>query len=109
MATNLAPRRLAEPIVAIARICVFCGSSPGRPSSFADAAVHLGDVLAQRRLGLVYGGASVGTMGRLADAALAAGGEVIATVAARADALTGLRIVEQPPWLRHFTAAFAPV
>ena len=36
-------------------------------------------------------------------------GEVIATVAARADALTGLRIVEQPPWLRHFTAAFAPV
>jgi tryptophanase len=36
-------------------------------------------------------------------------GEVIAAVAARADALTGLRIVEQPPWLRHFTAAFAPV
>lgn len=36
-------------------------------------------------------------------------GEVIAAVAAQADQLTGLRIVEQAPWLRHFTAALAPL
>jgi tryptophanase len=36
-------------------------------------------------------------------------GEVIALVAEQAQRLTGLRIVEQSPWLRHFTATFAPV
>lgn len=57
------------------RICVFCGSSPGRLPAYAEAAAGLGRLLAERGIGLVYGGATVGTMGVLADAALAAGGE----------------------------------
>ncbi|MGH9092677.1 MAG: TIGR00730 family Rossman fold protein [Acidimicrobiales bacterium] len=61
-------------------VCVFCGSSPGgRPEYAADAAA-LGTLLARRGLRLVYGGAHVGTMGALADAALAAGGEVVGVI-----------------------------
>ena len=58
----------------IARVCVFCGSSPGSVPRFAELAAQTGTALAAQGLGLVYGGASVGLMGRLADAALAAGG-----------------------------------
>jgi len=60
----------------MARICVFCGSSPGGRSAYAESAARLGRALAERRIGLVYG-AWVGTMGTLADAALEAGGEVV--------------------------------
>jgi predicted Rossmann-fold nucleotide-binding protein len=59
------------------RICVFAGSSPGVRKEYAAAARALGRELARRGLGLVYGGASRGLMGVVADAALAAGGEVI--------------------------------
>jgi uncharacterized protein (TIGR00730 family) len=59
------------------RICVFCGSSPGADPAYAAAAADLGRLLATRGLGLVYGGGHVGLMGRLADAVLAEGGEVI--------------------------------
>jgi uncharacterized protein (TIGR00730 family) len=62
------------------RICVFCGSSPGRGDSYGEAAAGLGRLLAKRGIGLVYGGASVGTMGIVADAALAAGGEVVGVI-----------------------------
>ncbi|MGW4483548.1 LOG family protein [Amycolatopsis sp. NPDC004368] len=62
------------------RICVFCGSSTGLSPVYAEAATTLGKLLAQRGIGLVYGGASVGTMGAVADAALAAGGEVIGVI-----------------------------
>ncbi|MEW2499016.1 MULTISPECIES: TIGR00730 family Rossman fold protein [unclassified Amycolatopsis] len=62
------------------RICVFCGSSMGFSPAYAEAAAELGKLLAQRGIGLVYGGASVGTMGVVADAALAAGGEVIGVI-----------------------------
>ncbi|HVW18065.1 MAG TPA: TIGR00730 family Rossman fold protein [Solirubrobacteraceae bacterium] len=58
------------------RVCVFCGSSSGARPEYAAAAEALGTMLADRGIGLVYGGASVGLMGTLADAALAAGGEV---------------------------------
>jgi len=61
----------------VKRICVYCGSSPGRSPGYAAAARQLGAELAHRGLGLVYGGASVGVMGVVADAALAHGGEVI--------------------------------
>lgn len=64
------------------RICVFCGSSAGDRPEFSAAARRLGATLAGRDLGLVYGGASVGLMGVLADAALAAGGEVIGVIPA---------------------------
>jgi hypothetical protein len=64
----------------VKRVCVFCGSSTGRQPAYADAARALGSELARRRLGVVYGGGSVGLMGELADAALAAGGEVIGVI-----------------------------
>jgi uncharacterized protein (TIGR00730 family) len=65
------------------RICVFLGSNSGRRPEYKEAAVALGTALAQRGLGLVYGGSSVGLMGVLADAALAAGGEVIGVIPQR--------------------------
>jgi uncharacterized protein (TIGR00730 family) len=64
----------------IARVLVFCGSSPGARPEYAAAADELGRLIAQRGLGLVYGGAHVGLMGALADGALAAGGEVIGVI-----------------------------
>jgi uncharacterized protein (TIGR00730 family) len=64
----------------IRRVCVFCGSSPGASPRFGECAEHLGRQLAARRLGLVYGGASVGLMGRLAAGALQADGEVIGVI-----------------------------
>src|SRR6476469_6786826 len=59
------------------RICVFCGASPGNEARYVDAARAVGEGLAERGIGVVYGGGRVGLMGALADAALAAGGEVI--------------------------------
>lgn len=58
------------------RVCVFCGSSPGKTPSYQDAARKVGTVFAERGIELVYGGARAGTMGVLADATLAAGGTV---------------------------------
>jgi len=60
----------------LSSICVYCGSSKGSDPAFAQAARHLGTTLAQHHITLVYGGGAVGLMGVLADAALAAGGEV---------------------------------
>jgi uncharacterized protein (TIGR00730 family) len=62
------------------RICVFCGSSPGARPEYVEAARLLGHTLASKGIGLVYGGAKVGTMGKLASAALEAGGEVIGVI-----------------------------
>jgi uncharacterized protein (TIGR00730 family) len=61
-------------------ICVFCGSSPGRSPAHADAARQVGDLIARRGLGLVYGGGRVGLMGVVAEAALGAGGRVIGVI-----------------------------
>ncbi|MEM7674720.1 MAG: TIGR00730 family Rossman fold protein [Myxococcota bacterium] len=61
-------------------ICVFCGSSSGRDPAFSSAATTLGTLIARRGQRLVYGGAMVGLMGEVADAALAAGGEVIGVI-----------------------------
>ena len=61
-------------------ICVFCGSSPGADPRFMASATALGQALAESDRVLVYGGAKVGLMGALADAALAAGGKVIGVV-----------------------------
>jgi uncharacterized protein (TIGR00730 family) len=62
------------------RTAVFCGSSMGCPEHFAVAAADFGCGLARAGVGIVYGGASVGLMGVLADAALAEGGEVIGVI-----------------------------
>ena len=56
------------------RLCVFTGSSAGVRPEYPEAARDLGRLLAQRGIGLVYGGARVGLMGAVADAALEAGG-----------------------------------
>ncbi len=61
-------------------ICVFCGSNLGAQPEYVEAARHLGQVLAQRQITLVYGGARVGTMGEIADSVLAAGGHVIGII-----------------------------
>lgn len=82
-------------------VCVFCGSSNGVRPEYLVMARALGETLARRSLGLVYGGASVGLMGAVADAALAAGGRVIGVIPATLDkkeiahrALTELHIVD---------------
>lgn len=62
------------------RICVFSGSSPGQRHAYREAAASLGGLMAREGIGLVYGGASVGLMGTVADAARAAGGEVIGVI-----------------------------
>lgn len=61
-------------------VCVFCGSSPGKREGYGEAARAAGRTIAERGLRLVYGGAMVGLMGAVADAALAAGGEVIGVI-----------------------------
>jgi uncharacterized protein (TIGR00730 family) len=64
----------------IKRICVFCGSQTGKHPRYQHAATTLGRLLAQRGLGLVYGGGSVGLMGVIANAVLQAGGDVIGVI-----------------------------
>ena len=62
------------------RLCVYCGSSPGHDPSYREAARALGGELLARDLGLVYGGASVGLMGTIADTVMEGGGEVIGVI-----------------------------
>src|SRR6476646_11601048 len=61
-------------------LCVFCGANFGRRPADREAARHLGELLAQRGITLVYGGGNVGLMGTLADAALGGGGRVIGVI-----------------------------
>jgi hypothetical protein len=65
------------------RVLVFCGSSPGGRPEYAQCAADLGRLAASRGIEIVYGGASVGLMGALADSALAAGGTVIGVIPTR--------------------------
>lgn len=58
-------------------VAVYCGSAPGNDPAYLAEAKALGRAIAAARLGLVYGGASVGLMGAVADAALAGGAEVV--------------------------------
>ena len=62
------------------RLCVFSGSSPGGHPDYTQAAEELGRALAAQEIGVVYGGAQVGLMGAIADAALEAGGEVVGVI-----------------------------
>lgn len=66
--------------ISLRSLCVFCGSSVGNRPEYAAAAREVGRLLAQRGIRLVYGAGNVGLMGVLADAALAAGGEVIGVI-----------------------------
>ena len=85
----------------IRRLCVFCGASPGRDPAYLELAAAVGAGLAERGIGVVYGGSRVGMMGALADAALGAGGEVIGVIPRRLvdrevahRSLTELHVVE---------------
>ncbi len=61
-------------------ICVFCGSSKGNDPIHAEAAQALGQAMARRGLGLVYGAGNIGLMGVLADAVLAGGGRAVGVI-----------------------------
>ena len=74
------------------RVCVFCGSNPGSRPIYRAEAVTLGRLLGENGLGLVYGGAQVGLMGALADAALAHGSEVIGVIPG---VLAGVEVAHQ--------------
>ena len=82
-------------------VCVYCASSNRSPEIYLDAAARLGRILAENGITIVYGGSRLGSMGRLAAAALEAGGKVIGVLPRFMDdlewghgALTELRIVE---------------
>jgi len=62
------------------RIAIYCGSSRGLDPIYATAAAEMATYLAKQGIGIVYGGGNVGIMGVIADAALAAGGEVIGVI-----------------------------
>jgi len=70
-------------------VCVFCGSSPGSNPAFREAAAAFGRGLVERGVELVYGGASIGIMGAVADAAIAAGGRATGVIT---EALAGHEI-----------------
>ena len=61
-------------------ICVFCGASTGANPIYREAAIAMGQALASNGIRLIYGGGAVGLMGVVADAAMAAGGEVIGII-----------------------------
>ena len=63
-------------------ICIYCGSSYGANPAFLSEAQRAGELIARAGLTLVYGGGRVGLMGAVANAALAAGGEVIGVMPA---------------------------
>ncbi len=95
-------------------ICVYCGSSKGSRNAYRAAALELGTAMAQAGFRLVYGGGHVGLMGVVADAVLAAGGEVIGIIprqlAEREVAhrgLTRLHIVETMHQRKHMMAELA--
>jgi len=61
-------------------VCVFCGASIRSNPAYREAAVALGQAIARRGWPLVYGGGAVGLMGVVADAAMAAGGDVVGII-----------------------------
>ncbi|HEX4555533.1 MAG TPA: TIGR00730 family Rossman fold protein [Xanthobacteraceae bacterium] len=64
----------------IARVCVYCGSSPGNDPDLMRAATRFGEILADNGVGLVYGGGASGLMGAIASAVQARGGEIIGII-----------------------------
>jgi len=62
------------------RICVYCGSGPGKNPKFIKAATEFGKILASNGIGLVYGGGTIGLMGAIADSVIRHGGQVIGVI-----------------------------
>ena len=67
-------------MTAIKSICIYCGSSPGRLEAYAEAAIAVAEALVSRNIRLVYGGASIGIMGLVADQVLKLGGQVVGVI-----------------------------
>ena len=67
----------------ISKISVFCGSSSGAQTEYIHAAEELGSLLGKRKIGLIFGGGRFGLMGKIADAAIKSGGEVIGVIPRR--------------------------
>ncbi len=65
---------------ALHAVCVFCGSSPGSDPRYASEAWRFGRLLAEHKVGLVYGGGAVGLMGAVADGTLSTGGRVVGII-----------------------------
>jgi uncharacterized protein (TIGR00730 family) len=75
--------KLPSPLVPIVNnICVYCGSGDGRDPAYAESAVTLGTAMANAGIGLVYGGGSLGLMGKVARAVLDNGGRVTGIIPA---------------------------
>jgi len=74
------------------RICVYCGSSSGKQPEYIESARSLAKELVKRNIDLVYGGASIGIMGEVADSVLAAGGQVTGVIP---QALAGKEILHE--------------
>ncbi len=95
----------------IQRVAVYCGSADGRDPAFLAEATALGKAIAEAGLGLVYGGANVGLMGAVADAALAGGAEVIGVLpevlAGKEIAHVGLSALEMVPTMHERKARMA--
>lgn len=91
-----------SPIHTIRRVCVYCGSNPGRLPGYREVARELGRELVRRGWGLVYGGGGIGLMGTVAGAVAGVGGEVIGVIphalmareGVAADGLGELRVVD---------------
>ena len=66
--------------VNIKKVCIYCASSNQTDKSFLDAASELGKILAENKISIVYGGGGAGSMGRVADAAMENGGEVLGII-----------------------------
>ena len=64
---------------ALQSVCVYCGSGPGKNPAYVEAARAFGGMLAKSRIGLVYGGGSLGLMGETARTVLNHGGHVTAS------------------------------
>ncbi|MDH3651287.1 MAG: TIGR00730 family Rossman fold protein [Saprospiraceae bacterium] len=95
-------------------ICVFCGSSPGKRGYYVEEAKNLGAHLARQNTTLIYGGASIGIMGALADAVMQEGGQVIGVIPSflskkevRHDGLTQLIEVDSMHQRKRKMAALA--
>ena len=93
------------------RVAVYCGSADGADPAYLAEATALGEAIAAAGLGLVYGGANVGLMGAVADAALAGGSEVIGILSevlnGREIAHTGLTTLELVPTMHERKARMA--
>jgi uncharacterized protein (TIGR00730 family) len=93
---------------AIRRVAVYCGSSEESDRVYLDSAYQLGGILASNGITIVYGGGAVGSMGRLANGALAKGGKVVGVIPKFMqelewghDGLTELRVVEDMRQRKH--------